>query len=97
MSRNLHPYPFLQAGMSLLRLPFFDFDEEERRDGFGYCQRNCKCVKVSLRLKLVETIYFGGGTPSVLTSEEINFLIAAVYTNYKVAENPEITLRSQSR
>jgi oxygen-independent coproporphyrinogen-3 oxidase len=42
----------------------------------------------------VETIYFGGGTPSVLTSEEINFLIEAVYNNYKVAENPEITLEA---
>ncbi|MDO8316503.1 MAG: radical SAM family heme chaperone HemW [Flavobacterium sp.] len=42
----------------------------------------------------VETIYFGGGTPSVLTSEEINFLIAAVYNNYEVAENPEITLEA---
>ncbi|KIA82630.1 radical SAM family heme chaperone HemW [Flavobacterium sp. AED] len=43
---------------------------------------------------IVETIYFGGGTPSVLTSEEIEFLIAAVYSNYKVSENPEITLEA---
>jgi oxygen-independent coproporphyrinogen-3 oxidase len=42
----------------------------------------------------IETIYFGGGTPSVLTSEEINFLIAAVYSNYAVIENPEITLEA---
>ena len=42
----------------------------------------------------VETIYFGGGTPSVLTSEEINFLIAAVYSNHSVIENPEITLEA---
>jgi oxygen-independent coproporphyrinogen-3 oxidase len=44
--------------------------------------------------QIVETIYFGGGTPSVLTSEEINFLITEVYTNYEVAENPEITLEA---
>jgi oxygen-independent coproporphyrinogen-3 oxidase len=43
---------------------------------------------------IVETIYFGGGTPSVLTSEEINFLIAEVYKNYSVSENPEITLEA---
>ena len=42
----------------------------------------------------VETIYFGGGTPSVLTNEEINFLISEVYKNYKVIDNPEITLEA---
>jgi len=44
--------------------------------------------------EIVETIYFGGGTPSVLSNEEINFLIAEVYENYKVIENPEITLEA---
>lgn len=44
--------------------------------------------------EIIETIYFGGGTPSVLTLAEINFLIAAVYANYAVAENPEITLEA---
>lgn len=43
---------------------------------------------------VIETIYFGGGTPSVLTSEEIDFLIAAVYEHYSVVENPEITLEA---
>ena len=42
----------------------------------------------------VETIYFGGGTPSVLTSAEIDFLISEVYQNYSVIENPEITLEA---
>jgi oxygen-independent coproporphyrinogen-3 oxidase len=42
----------------------------------------------------IETIYFGGGTPSVLTNDEINFLISEVYKNYNVVENPEITLEA---
>ncbi len=42
----------------------------------------------------VETIYFGGGTPSVLQISEIQFLIDEVYRNYDVAENPEITLEA---
>ena len=44
--------------------------------------------------EVVETIYFGGGTPSVLTSEEIEFLIKEVYSHYAVVENPEITLEA---
>jgi len=42
----------------------------------------------------VETIYFGGGTPSVLTSIEIKKLIDTVYTNYSVSDHPEITLEA---
>jgi len=44
--------------------------------------------------EIVETIYFGGGTPSVLTSEEINGIIEAIYKNYRVSESPEITLEA---
>src|SRR5690606_10378988 len=42
----------------------------------------------------VETIYFGGGTPSLLSNEELRLLIDTVYKNYHVSENPEITLEA---
>lgn len=42
----------------------------------------------------IETIYFGGGTPSVLTDEDLNFLINQVYQNYDVVNTPEITLEA---
>lgn len=42
----------------------------------------------------VETIYFGGGTPSILSTKDLRFLIDAVYQNYKVIENPEITVEA---
>ena len=44
--------------------------------------------------EVVETIYFGGGTPSVLTNAEIEFLIQEVYKNFEVIEKPEITLEA---
>jgi oxygen-independent coproporphyrinogen-3 oxidase len=50
--------------------------------------------KIEFKNELVQTIYFGGGTPSVLTIDEIRYLIDAVYENYKVSENPEITLEA---
>ena len=55
--------------------------------------------EISMRKKefnddIVETIYFGGGTPSVLSNEQIYFLIAEVYKYYRVCENPEITLEA---
>jgi oxygen-independent coproporphyrinogen-3 oxidase len=42
----------------------------------------------------IETIYFGGGTPSVLTVEELHFLLDAVYANFQVIAAPEITLEA---
>ncbi|TGD57673.1 radical SAM family heme chaperone HemW [Flavobacterium humi] len=42
----------------------------------------------------VETIYFGGGTPSVLDISDLKMLIDAVYENYTVSENPEITVEA---
>lgn len=44
--------------------------------------------------EVVETIYFGGGTPSVLSVEEIDRLLAAVYEHYTVGQDPEITLEA---
>ncbi len=42
----------------------------------------------------VETIYFGGGTPSRLQISEIKLLIDEVYKHYSVSENPEITIEA---
>lgn len=42
----------------------------------------------------VETIYFGGGTPSILAVSDIKLLIDAVYSNYNIVENPEITIEA---
>jgi oxygen-independent coproporphyrinogen-3 oxidase len=50
--------------------------------------------KSEFKNEVVETIYFGGGTPSVLQISDLRFLISAVYENFNVVENPEITLEA---
>jgi putative oxygen-independent coproporphyrinogen III oxidase len=50
--------------------------------------------KNELKGDVVETIYFGGGTPSILSIEAIQLLIDNVYENFSVSENPEITLEA---
>lgn len=50
--------------------------------------------KAEFKDEMVETIYFGGGTPSVLETEEIESIIETVYSNFKVSKDPEITLEA---
>lgn len=40
----------------------------------------------------LETIYFGGGTPSTLTTEQLRTMCDAIYTTHSIAPNPEITI-----
>lgn len=44
--------------------------------------------------EVIETIYFGGGTPSILEISDLKFLIDAVYSNFKVVSTPEITVEA---
>lgn len=44
--------------------------------------------------EIVETIYFGGGTPSLLSGEALQTLLAAIYKHYTVSDDVEITLEA---
>ena len=50
--------------------------------------------KHELENQAIESIYFGGGTPSILSVEEIESLLTVVFENYTVIETPEITLEA---
>ena len=50
--------------------------------------------KSEFQNEIVKTIYFGGGTPSILEVADIRYLIDEVYKHYKVIENPEITVEA---
>lgn len=50
--------------------------------------------KAELKGVSIETIYFGGGTPSLLSLAELNKILEVVQENYIVVEFPEITLEA---
>lgn len=43
---------------------------------------------------IIETIYFGGGTPSLLNSNEIESLLNAITENYIISKDAEVTLEA---
>lgn len=42
----------------------------------------------------IETVYFGGGTPSLLTGDEVSRIIGAIQTQYDLSKTPEVTLEA---
>jgi oxygen-independent coproporphyrinogen-3 oxidase len=57
-------------------------------------QKELVLRKGELQNETIETIYFGGGTPSLLSTKEIQSILKIIEGNYKVIENPEITLEA---
>jgi len=56
------------------------------------------CREMTLRKDEVEgplqTIYFGGGTPSLLEEEDLENIFSAIYSTFEVTKDPEITLEA---
>lgn len=44
--------------------------------------------------EIIDTIYFGGGTPSQLSTEELQFILKTISHNFIINESPEITLEA---
>jgi oxygen-independent coproporphyrinogen-3 oxidase len=42
----------------------------------------------------IETVYFGGGTPSLLNEDELQLLLSTVQSNFDLSTNAEITLEA---
>ncbi|MCP3660056.1 MAG: radical SAM family heme chaperone HemW [Bacteroidetes bacterium] len=56
---------------------------------------NCLVREIEIRKAYLNTeinsIYFGGGTPSILSQSHINSILNTIYKNFKISENIEIT------
>lgn len=44
--------------------------------------------------KNVRSIYFGGGTPSILSADELNVILSTIRANFQISEDAEVTLEA---
>jgi len=42
----------------------------------------------------IDTIYFGGGTPTVFNKNELQTILKTIYSNFTISVNPEITIEA---
>ena len=63
----------------------------QRKD---YLSPSPGCCVANATPKTINTIYFGGGTPSLLGTKEIGDLLHLINTTYPIANEPEITLEA---
>lgn len=56
--------------------------------------RELKLQKNYLKGENINTIYFGGGTPSLLNKGQIDLLLSEIYAHFKVTGSPEITMEA---
>ena len=51
-------------------------------------------LKAKFNNEVIETIYFGGGTPSILDLNDFEKILNSIFKNYKIGIDPEITLEA---
>ncbi len=74
---------------------YCDFHFSTRFEPYREAMIQTMLSEIELRsrdLEQVETIYFGGGTPSLLTEKELNAILAVIFEHTSVCRDAEITL-----
>ncbi|MCD9016142.1 radical SAM family heme chaperone HemW [Parachryseolinea silvisoli] len=72
----------------------FSTNQEKKGEMVGALVRELELQKSYLAGETIETVYFGGGTPSLLSVVEIETLLEAVAKTYSLAPTGEITLEA---
>jgi len=73
---------------------FFSTPSGKHRDAFVPALIKEIVLQKAYLEEAITTIYFGGGTPSLLSSDQINRIVDAIFDNYDVSDKPEITLEA---
>ena len=74
---------------------FFSTTQSERKTAYVHTLCNeLEMRKEYLEGENIETIYWGGGTPSQLDKEDFESIFSYIYKSYSISDTPEITLEA---
>ncbi|WP_373598748.1 radical SAM family heme chaperone HemW [Paraclostridium bifermentans] len=70
----------------------YKIKSNEKEDYLINIEREMKLYKKHFKDKCFDTVFFGGGTPSILKPEELEKLVKSMYENFNIKEDAEITI-----
>ena len=84
---------YLHIPFCIRKCAYCDFCSYVGREGdmAAYVDRMIEDMQTKPCNRPIETVYFGGGTPSLLPIGELSRLMEAVYKHYAVSNDAEIT------
>lgn len=68
--------------------------EKQRADFLDALKKEIVIRNAYLNCEKINTIYFGGGTPSLLKPNEIQSVLEILYKTFNISENAEVTLEA---
>ncbi len=72
----------------------FSTSQHIRHDLVEAISKEIVIQKEYLEEEVIQTIYFGGGTPSLLNANELDLILGAIRSSYSLTHAPEITLEA---
>lgn len=70
----------------------YKINSNQKRDYLINIEREMKFYKDEFKDKYFDTVFFGGGTPSILSVDELRKIVNNIYENFNIKENAEITI-----
>lgn len=86
--------PFCNQACHYCNFHFSTTFESYRGEMIGAICKELELKKSIFNSEEIQTIYFGGGTPSLLTNEEVDDIFFAINTNYDTGKVEEITIEA---
>lgn len=70
----------------------FRLNVDEKRRYLNSLKREMELYKENLEDKSIDSVFVGGGTPSILNEEEIKILFQNIKNNFQIKDSAEITM-----
>ena len=70
----------------------FKIDLNEKIKYLNYLGEEMKLYKEEIKNREIDSVFVGGGTPSILNENEINILFEKIKENFNIKSNAEITM-----